>query len=308
MAIDDSNDRHRDHEWFGYYERFPYFSPDKIRDGCQPRIMCHPEPADRAVVLVHGLSDSPHFMAPIGGAFFSRLGYDVYLPLLHCHGLKAPTGMGDVHLEEWKENVSFAITAAASRSSEVSVGGLSTGGTLSFYMAATNPDVTGALYLFSAALDLAGGRTGLIGQFKEWLAPTLLADLLLDSDEPLVDESPDGNPYRYTRVDIDGARELARLIKETDTIIERFEGETRFQQRVFAAHSECDTTASIAGIEMLERACIPERFRFFRIPASAGVSHASVVLARDIPGPQGALEKANPEFGTMMDAIASFVG
>jgi len=33
---------------------------------------------------------------------------------------------------------------------QVSIGGLPTGSTLSFYMAAANPQVNGALYLFSA--------------------------------------------------------------------------------------------------------------------------------------------------------------
>ena len=104
-----------------------------------------------------------------------QLGYDAYLPLLHCHGLKAPKGMQGVDLGEWKANVRFAIQAAAEKATRVSIGGLSTGGALSFYMACTKPRITGDLYLFSAALDLAGGPLGLIGEFKQWLLGTPLA-------------------------------------------------------------------------------------------------------------------------------------
>ncbi len=291
----------RDHEWLGYYDRFSYFSPEKMRDGCHPRIMEHPKSPKKAIVLVHGLSDSPYFMTAIGDYFFKDLGYNVYMPLLHCHGLKEPKGMENVELEEWKTNVSFAIKSAASKTEQISVGGLSTGGTLSFYMAATKPKVNGALYLFSAALDLAGGRLGLIGELKERLLRTFLADLL-DNDKPLIGD----NPFRYSHIDMDGAQELARLIKETDSIIDGFSQKDPFPKRVFAAHSECDSTAEISGIEELQNVSVPGRFDFFRIPKQFGVSHASLVLNGPILKHGKPLEKANPQFQEMMEAITAF--
>lgn len=291
----------RDHEWFDYYDRFPCFSPDAVRDGCQPRIMEHAEPCRKAIVLVHGLSDSPYFMTAIGDYFFHHLGYNVYMPLLHFHGLKDPKGMEDVELEEWKANVSFAINIAAAKSSEISVGGLSTGGALSFYMSALNPRINGTLYLFSAALDLAGGPSGLIGEMKEKLLKTFLADLL-DFNAPLIGE----NPYRYSSVDMDGAVQLARLIKETDTIIGLFGSGFSFPDKVFAAHSEADKTADIAGIEALQHVCVQERFSFFRIPKHLGVPHASVVLEQPVVSNGKELEPRNPVFTEMMQAIAAF--
>ncbi len=291
----------RDHEWLSYYDRFSYFSPEKIRDGCYPRIMEHQEEPNKAIVLVHGLTDSPYFMTAIGDYFFKNLGCNVYMPLLHCHGLKEPKGMEGVELEEWKANVAFAIKSAASKSRRISVGGLSTGGTLSFYMAATKPKVNDTLYLFSAALDLAGGRLGLIGELKERLLRTFLADLL-DSKKSLIGD----NPYRYSHMDMNGAKELARLIKETDSIIDGFSQEDPFPKRVFAAHSECDTTADISGIEELQSVSVQDRFNFFRIPKSVGVSHASLVLKDPIPKHGQPLEKSNPRFQEMMEAIAAF--
>jgi len=295
-----SQSKHDD-EWLDYYDRFSYFSPEKIREGCHPRIKEHPEEAEKAIVLVHGLSDSPYYMTAIGDYFHNTLGYNVYIPLLHCHGLKKPEGMEAVELEEWKANVSFAICAAASKSKNISIGGLSTGGALSFYMAANKPRINGAVYLFSAALDLAGGRFGLIGDLKEILLRTFLADLF-DSDKPLIGD----NPYRYTHVDMDGAAELARLIKENDIIIDEFKKDYPFSKKVFAAHSEYDKTAEISGIEELERASLPERFRFFRIPEDREVKHASVVLKEPVEKDGKILEEPNPEFMNMMNAIAAF--
>lgn len=296
-----SGDLIRKHEWLGYYDRFTYFSPDTVREGCYPRIMLHPAPSSKAIVLVHGLSDSPYFMTAVGDYFFSHLGYDVYIPLLHCHGLKNPNGMEGVELEKWKANVSFAITAASAGSGEISVGGLSTGGTLSFYMGTVNPKANGALYLFSAALELAGGPFGLPGEMKEILLRTFLADLL-DSNKPLTGE----NPYRYSHIDMDGAVELARLIRETDIIVEGFSKKFPFPKKVFAAHSESDLTAEISGIERLQHVSLEEQFTLFRIPKNLGVAHASVVLKDPIVKDGKVLEKQNPEFPRMMAAITDF--
>jgi len=293
-------------EWLAYYDRFPYYSSDTVRDGCHPKVFEHETTTGKAVVLSHGLTDSPHFLMAIARHFHTNLDCDVYLPLLHGHGLKNPKGMEGVELEEWKANIGFAVDTAAGRTDLVSVGGLSTGGTLSFYTACTIPRVTGDLYLFSAALDLAGGPRGLIGEMKERLLRTFLADLL-DSKQPLIGR----NPYRYARMDMDGARELARLIKETDSLLKGFDAKNLFPKRVFAAHSECDETADISGIRNLQEKTPPKRFTFCIIPKSEDVSHASLVLeepifAVDSTEGEKPLEKANPKFADMMAAISEF--
>jgi len=293
-------------EWLAYYQRFAYFSTDTVREGCHPRVFEHEAQVEKAIVLCHGLTDSPYFLVAIARHFHTNLGYDVYLPLLHGHGLKDPKGMEGVELEEWKANIGFAVDTAAGMAEFVSVGGLSTGGTLSFYTACTNPKVTGDLYLFSAALDLAGGPLGLIGEIKERILRTFLADLL-DSQKPLIGR----NPYRYDRMDMDGARELARLIKETDGLLEGFDAKTPFPQRVFAAHSESDKTADINGIRNLQKKTPLDRFTTYFIPKAEEVSHASLaleepILAADSAEGEKPLEKANPKFAEMMAAISEF--
>lgn len=294
-------------EWLEYYKRFTYFSSDTIRKGCYPRIYRHQSPSNKAVVLVHGLTDSPHFLTAIARHFHAELGYDVYLPLLHCHGLKVPRGMKGVDLGEWKANVRFSIKEAAKSAEFISVGGLSTGGALSFFMACTKPLVNGDLYLFSAALDLAGGPLGLFGQFKEWLLRTPIADVF-DSDKSLIGP----NPYRYDHMDMDGAKELSRLIRETDDLLKGYDEKNPFRKRIFAAHSECDETADIRGIQRLANKTGDGFFTPFFIPEDAGVSHAELVLKEPIfasdssPEENKPLEKANPGFDDMMAALSIF--
>lgn len=288
------------HLWLEYIDHFDYFAPDNIRQGCHPRLMEHPGDVEKAIVLVHGLSDAPHFMTFVGDFFHRELGYNVYLPLLHFHGLRDPRGMEGVEMEEWLRNVRFALDCAEEKAAFVSIGGLSTGGVLSFLMANVHPGVNGILYLFSAALDLAGGRIGLIGEMKERIARSFLVDLF-DRNKPLIGD----NPYRYSHLDLDGVRELARLIKNTDTILKGFSRTKRFPRPVFAAHSEADTTADITGIERLQRICDPRSFHFERFPKSDGIPHASVVLKEPISG-IAKPEPANPKFDAMMAEIKSF--
>ncbi len=76
--------------WREYYAEFPCFSDGAVRGGCQPRKMEHDIRAEKAIVLVHGLSDSPHFLRAVGEFFHFKLGYDVYLPLLQGHGSSLP--------------------------------------------------------------------------------------------------------------------------------------------------------------------------------------------------------------------------
>ena len=306
----------RDNEWLDYYKEFSsYFSAEKVRDGCHPRILEHGTPTNKAIVLVHGLTDSPYFMTAIGDFFHNELKYNVYMPLLHCHGLKDPEDLEGVKFDEWKKNVRFAVETARKKSSQISIGGLSTGGGLSFYEAAkNNSQINGALYLFSAALGLAGFRDDVLGDFvgdlkERLLRISFIADTLdnFDKDKPLVGN----NPYRYSRMDMDGARELSKLIEETDKLIEEFENNP-FSKLVFAAHSESDSTANIKSIEALQKVSLPNQFRFFRIPKAAGVSHASLVLKEpvysDPPSkPNFSLEYANPLFQEMMEDIRSFL-
>jgi esterase/lipase len=265
-----------EYEWQEYYQKFTYFFPDAIRPGCYPRKFKHADPSvKQAIVLVHGLTDSPYFMTAIAQYFFNTLKYNVYLPLLEGHGLVIPSGMEGVSHKEWQRNVQFAVeTAYKDGASQVSIGGLSTGGTLSCYEAMTNSNIH-SLYLFSAALDIAGSAG--IGEVKEVLLRTFMADVLefdyLPSD-PLIGK----NPYRYSRMDLDGARELSEQIKLVDEKMATYSPQKSFAVPVFAAHSECDTAADIEGIENLRRVCDLDQFRFFRIPKEIEVSHASLVL------------------------------
>lgn len=297
--------------WNEYYTHFG-IEPRKIRDGCHPRIIYHGENQKNAIVLVHGLTDSPYFMEDIGEYFHSKIQFNVYIPLLRAHGLKEPKGMKDAALNKWKEEVLFAVDEAQKSSQTVSIGGLSTGGALSVYMALKSPDkIKGGVFLFSAALDIAGHA----GDFLEIVLRTPIANIqdffegsrfnLFGKYKELVDDDPDGNPYRYSRMDKGGAQQLSSLIYEIDRLTEVWGKKEGLTQPVFAVHSEFDTAADINEVEeLIEKS---RQAEIFRIKKDFFVPHASVVLKRTVKARNySPLEPQNPFFDDMMKSIHEF--
>lgn len=289
--------------WQEYYQQHLRLAPNSVREGCEPRIIVQEEPKDNTVVLVHGLTDSPYFMEAIGKRFH-EMGFNVLIPLLSGHGLKDPRGMKGVTLEQWLDNVNFAIQKARELSPQVSIGGLSTGGALSAYKAITAPqEITGGVFLFSAALDLAGIAGNLIEKLlRTRVVLPILAHLEDWRDKPLVGD----NLYRYARMDRDGAAQLSHLIEDIDRLIKR-EGEQVLKQPLFVVHSEYDTAANIQGVENLIIKSDPAKVEFFRIGKFFEVPHASVVLAEDVRAANGSpLEPKNPFFNEMMACAHKF--
>ncbi|MCI5146676.1 MAG: hypothetical protein D3923_14405 [Candidatus Electrothrix sp. AR3] len=56
----------------------------------------------------------------------------------------------------------------------------------------------------------------------------------------------------------------------------------------------------------MEKVSVPSRFKFFKITKRFGVSHASLVLKDPILKHGKPLEKSNPQFREMMEAVAAF--
>jgi esterase/lipase len=290
-------------DWDEYYTQHfsGYKQKSDVRNGCHPQIFKHDDDGNprNAIVLVHGLTDSPYFMQNIGEYFCSKMGFDVYIPLLHAHGLKNPEDMKDASLEKWRKDVKFAIDKAKESGGKVSIGGLSTGGTLSVEMALKDKQsIDGGVFLFSAALGLATGA----GNLAEIFLRTSLANIFDHIDKSsLINNSPSGNPYRYSKMDIGGARELSKLIKELDLLTDR----DVLNQPLFAAHSEADTTAAIDEIEeLVDRSPLAE---MFRIGKNFAIPHASVGLKNPVlSSNKSPLEPNNPFFDQMMASLYVF--
>jgi esterase/lipase len=69
-------------------------------------------------------------MRAIAEVMHHQGGMDVFVPLLQGHGLKQPNGMKEVSHQVWIRNAAWAIVQARRSARRLSVGGLSTGGSL----------------------------------------------------------------------------------------------------------------------------------------------------------------------------------
>jgi esterase/lipase len=291
-------------DWDSYYADHyrDYKTKADVRDGCHPQMFKHGDTRN-AIVLVHGLTDSPYFLREIGEYFCSQMGFDVYLPLLRAHGLKNPEGMKDAAATKWQEDVRYAVDVAKASGGTLSIGGFSTGGTLSVDLAISQPNlITGGVFLFSGALSLAG-ITAELGNVTEILLRTPLAALLDSLDKTnLANDSPSGNPYRYSKMDIGAATELSKLIEEFDHLAKKHV----INQPLFAVHSEADTTAAIDVIE--ELVTRSPQAEMFKIGKYFNVPHASVVLKNPVFSRNNSpLEPANPYFDSMLTALHDFL-
>ncbi len=290
--------------WEEYYTHFK-IEPDSVREGCEPRIMVQDSPTEKGIILIHGLTDSPFFMEAIGECFY-QWGYNVFIPLLAGHGLEAPEYLKGVTMEAWIENVDFAIQEAKDKykCQLISIGGLSTGGTLSVLRMFDSPnDITGGIFLFSAALDIAG-RTG---NLKEKLLRTyIISEIFAQIEDRFEKELIGDNPYRYSRMDNDGAKELSKLIDKVDDHLKNLKKDD-INKPIFVAHSEYDSAADIQGVEALIAKSDRNKTEFFRIGKDFHVPHASVVLKDDVRAKNGSpLEPKNPFFDEMMNAVDQF--
>jgi len=273
-----------------------------IRAGNEPRLFLDKRYKNHAIVLVHGLTDSPYTMEAIGRYFHEEMGFNVYLPLLAGHGLVNPPGMREVTLKHWIDQVDFALYQAHAQAKQmvVSIGGLSTGGALSTHRVLFSNQVNGGLFLFSAALRLAGAGGRIGGSLKESaLGIEPLRRYFADRTEPNTFIGP--NPIRYARMDLDGAAQLGELLRIIDQAI----ADSTITMPVFVAHSEADQSASIRGVEALLSKCTQSEF--FRIGKDFHVPHASVILKEPVFASNGSpMEPANPFFDIMMECVQRF--
>ena len=197
-----------------------------ILEGNSPFVLVPSAPARRAILMVHGLTDSPFAVRDLAKVFQAR-GFYVLAMLLPGHG----TRPGDLLDFSW-QNALHAhqqlLDLLAARFEEVYAMGFSAGATLSIYQSMLNPLIQG-LFLFSPAIrvsPLAGlaGSFGLTG--KRW--PRMA----------WFDVQPDTDSFKYeslTNRAIAEVHAMTRAVQRVGSLCER-------RIPVFVAASEKDAT------------------------------------------------------------------
>lgn len=164
-------------------------------------------PSHRAVLLIHGLGDSPWSFTDIAKTLVEQ-GYVVRTALLPGHGTR-PADMIDVRLEDWQQMVSEQVALLRAEFSDIYLGGFSTGGNLVLEYAIDNPDIRGLL-LFSPALRS--------DETFDWVSPWLArVKTWLFSPDPA---RPQQSPVRYHNVPLNGFAQFYRSSVSVRQLIE----------------------------------------------------------------------------------------
>jgi esterase/lipase len=148
-------------------------------------------PPQRAMLLAHGLGDSPFSFSDIGPVL-ARQGFLVRTVLLPGHGTD-PADLIDISADDWRRVVAEQTALLKQEVDQVYLGGFSTGANLVTALALNDDEIDGLL-LFSPGFKSDGGL--------EWLAP-LVAPFVTWLRDPEADR-PQQTPVRYLNVPTNG--------------------------------------------------------------------------------------------------------
>lgn len=196
-----------------------------------------------AVLLVHGLSDSPYSMRTLGETFLAQ-GYYVLALRLPGHGT-VPAGLVDVSWEDWYGAVLIAARHAAAKAGPGKpfvAGGHSTGAALlTLYALRTLQDPAlprpQRLYLVSPAIGISPFAS--LTRFVSALAfipafeKSRWIDVLLEYD-----------PYKYNSFPVNAAKQIYLLTRTVQATLDAGERSGRLGEmpRVIAFQSIVDST------------------------------------------------------------------
>jgi pimeloyl-ACP methyl ester carboxylesterase len=107
-----------------------------------------------SMVYLHGWSASPVEGDPIHKELAKRYGCNLYLPRLAGHGIDSKESFAELTPNELLESAKEALAIGQLLGEKVILISCSTGGTLSIFLAAENPDAVHAQLLFSPNIDI----------------------------------------------------------------------------------------------------------------------------------------------------------
>lgn len=199
----------------------------------------HPSEADKAILLVHGLGDSPYSFSDIANSL-ERSGFHVQVLLLPGHGSN-PEHMHLPKYEDWQIIVNHYANLLKNQYDKVWLGGFSTGGNLVSIHALDNDGISG-LMLFSPGFQTVAlfleNFTPLVAKFWEgWLAK--------EDNFAKYNSAPLSGAIEYSRSASVFRDKIARkpvsiptlmVVSESDSVIDAFRIKEYFNEKF--VHSE----------------------------------------------------------------------
>lgn len=156
----------------------------RVSDVCRTRGLLHGYQTERAVILVHGLTNCPQQWAPFGQLLFEQ-GCNVLLARMPRHGFldRMTTEPSRLRAEELRDYADQVVDIATGLGRQVTIVGLSAGGIVAAWTAQYRPEVSKAI-LISPSVGF--------GRYGEWLQHVFMHVLLA---------LPDVQTHRFSRTD-----------------------------------------------------------------------------------------------------------
>ncbi|EGU32016.1 carboxylesterase [Vibrio ichthyoenteri ATCC 700023] len=189
--------------------------------------------ADKGVLLIHGLGDSPYSFVDIAQSL-QQEGFLVRTVLLTGHGSR-PADMLGVDYQQWNELVEKQVALLKKEVNQIYLGGFSTGGNLAYSYAAKDQDIEG-LMLFSPGF-VSNEPLAFTTPWISWIKPWL------------IDVEPDNvtNYTRYFMVPTNGFAQYYHTSKQVTDILE----EQPYTKPVFMVLTEHDSVLDTQAIKSL---------------------------------------------------------
>lgn len=190
---------------------------ENIRPKCEKSVIWHNDSIHKteyAVVFLHGFSACAFEGNPIVNDFAKEFGCNLYLHRLPEHGLDDEESFKNLTPKSWVESAKEAINIGKSLGEKLIIMSSSTGGTLSTYLTAENPDLVAAQFLYSPNISLANPVAPVVN--NHW-GISILRQIEGGDYHYITDMSEESMPYWTTTYRIEGLVALQDMIETTMT-------------------------------------------------------------------------------------------
>jgi len=254
------------------------------------------EKTQNSVLLLHGLSDSPYYVQPLG-EIFRRAGFNVIGTLTPGHGTN-PRHLFNVTVKDWQNTVDFGLEIARELGENVSILGFSAGGTLAFdavyrYRVDPNFNLAG-LFAFVPAFRMTSNYAR--GNVED-------GNCMGMSGYPFIGIGRERMPNKYNKLAWRGIcvmQLLMNRIKEhRDAIVQELIDQ---ETAIFALQTLADTTTDAdvaleqADLFVSETDFETNPFQFITYPEYLEIPHVQVTRPYDENDPNGEKGLGNPYF------------
>lgn len=234
----------------------------------------HGRKTGRALLIFHGITNSPEQFRPLGELFYER-GYNVFIPRHPRHGYADRTGrvLRGYQVEEAFEYATRSLEVIRGLGERLTVMGLSGGANLAAWLAQTRPGIDlvvvmapflGIAAIPARATRMAIGLVGILPDTHTWWDPTTKMN------------NPASPPFAYTGFMTHALEQMVRLGQQVKTLARH---SPPLARRVLLISNESDLAVNKEEITQLSQlwSSYPG-FQAYVIPKEAQVQHDFISL------------------------------